>query len=297
MQPLTSMVSSETVGGHLAGETREVPAHSYRFALAAFAQPVLVEPLLRDTAGGVAQRFLWVPATDLPPELDGDEACELLGGPVPEEGDVPVREEQIELDDTLRNRCGPLDVHQAIRAEMRRQRAGRRKFTAATMRSDIASDDGKAEGQLDLLILRTHFLVSVLLYGEMRSTVEAWTIAAALVDVSTWTRASVLIGAGQASRRARVAETAAGLEDKEAAEGEVERARLAQCAEKVAARLNEAGPSGVTVSALLKLVGPNRRAAMRAAIDEAVAAGSAQMTERHNANNTTTQVLTSTEAP
>ena len=295
MQPLAAMMTGEEVGADNVGDSRDVPAHSYRLALLVAGQPKLLRGLLRDVDGGVAQRFVWVPTAD--PDLSTlAEAENLLGKPLPGEGAFPAEEEQVVLTTALRERTGPVDVHPAVTAEVKRRGRLRPRHTTKTLREDIAAPNDDFNGHLPLTTLRLHFLISVLLYGEMRSTVEAWVIADALACVSEWTRTSVLVGTAKRARGERVAETTEEMEDRETAEAAVAASRLARCHDRLTEALTAAGAAGCTMSELRKRVDPRSRDAMVAAVDEGIAEGRLRSEQTTAANGAVSQRIWLSEA-
>lgn len=290
MQPVTAMISSENVGADLAGESRSVPAHSYRIAICASRQPRKTVPLLVDTHGGVRQRFIFTPA--LVVARAHHAAVEAALGELPSDEDYPAEDERVSVSLALRQATGPVPVHPDVKREVRRRADSQQEYTAGSYVADLARGDEPANGHRDLAALRAHFLISVLLGADTpRSTVEAWVIADALMEVSDWLVEDTLLGAGRAARTERVTATAEEMEDKEAAAAAVEASRLDRCRTRLAEKLCGAGNEGMTRAALRAATDSKLRSAMDAAVDEAIAGGWVDATTTTMTNGQTSMTL------
>lgn len=231
MQPLAAMASGERSGADNAGGRRYLPPHSYRFVLYACGQPKKVAPLLTDSDGGVMQRFDFLPALR-PRKAVVAKATEVLGA-LPGKAQFPTESERVTIPVSVRQKVGPLNLHPDVDAEIDRRADLSEDPDYDKLDVAIAEGADRQFGHRDLAALKLHFALYFLVTGEVASSVEAWVIADALLDVSTWLRADILRGVSGATRSTRVKDTQDFLEDRETAEAAAEARRFERCHERL----------------------------------------------------------------
>jgi hypothetical protein len=166
---LRSAWSGSTIGQANASEerTRHVPAGSYAVGLTMAFQPVTIQPLLDDAAGGTPQRFVYCSAVD--PAIPDNAP----GWP----GELPLDWQRIQPPG-----LAGLTLHPDIKATMRRD-------DLARMRGDLVV--AEMDSHRPLLVLKVAALLA-LLESRWDIGLDDWALAEVVVETSDAVRDALI---------------------------------------------------------------------------------------------------------
>lgn len=223
---------------------RNVPAHSYRFAMIVGVQPASAHHLTDDHGQGTPQRFLWLPALD--PALPDDDI------PLPDTN--PFHDEPCLTPPAPGEFPLPGHVAELVRANRRERQRG-----------NLDALDGHS------LLARIKFAIGLaLLHRHTVVTDAVWDVAGDVLAISDATRASIL---AHQKREAEARDAARGISD--ARRDAVRNRHTVEVAAKKVARAvhrHDHG-QGVTRRQVKDTIGKAYRDHLGEAIDTAAALG------------------------
>lgn len=212
---------------------RNVPEHTYRWTLAAGIQPVHAVKLLRQTGGGLSQRFVVVPPLTIEAEIThAREAGTSID-------DLP----KIRLAPEITEHIGAIPIDPAVTAELLQAAEARRSDGRAAMVARMAAEPAH-DAHAGLVQLKVAAGISIILGGGLQVTQKAWEIARCVVAISHAHRAEVL---GAVGERVRV-ESVAAETDRQRVIGEAKASaldsQLDRACEEYMKRIRGLGGSG-----------------------------------------------------